>query len=177
MTGVIIPGGHSGSGLVQLQEMAQGGYYDFYEAVSKRGRPDDLGSASAIYEALMQKNVIYHAKCDIHDPMAYNDLLEYTPPYSSVFAEESPPMMAYVSDMRASMGDMDLATAKSNLSMVEASAADYAKQVKEMKRRVGNPSYKDSQDEIEASVSSLEEQETQLMELAADLAKKINESS
>eukprot|EP00427_Karlodinium_veneficum_P012071 CAMPEP_0169063554 /NCGR_PEP_ID=MMETSP1015-20121227/1350_1 /TAXON_ID=342587 /ORGANISM="Karlodinium micrum, Strain CCMP2283" /LENGTH=177 /DNA_ID=CAMNT_0009121905 /DNA_START=75 /DNA_END=608 /DNA_ORIENTATION=- len=174
MTGVLIPGGHSGEGLVRLNELAGKRYYDFYEPVSRRGHPQNLGPATALYEAMSMDNVIYHAKCDITDPMAYEDLQQYVPPYQSIMMFEDAPTQPWIASMRSDMGSMGIAELEKTIATVQDTASGLESELKEAKRKVGHASYKDEQENLKYIVSDLEEQETQITELLADLTSKLN---
>merc|ERR1739841_327906 len=173
-TGVLIPGGHSGAGLMQLRELAGKGYYDFYEPVSRRGQISNLGPATFAYEAMMSQNVIYHAKCDITDPMAFEDLMNYAPSFGGMYYDEGAEG-PWISDIRAKMGDMDAEAMRTSLIEVETFAKNLAKQLKEAKRKVDSPSYKNEQEAIKQQVAWLEEQDVQTAELLADLTAALNQ--
>merc|ERR1712187_715044 len=162
-------------GIVQLRELINTKYYDFYEPVSRRGYPHTAGPMPAVYETMAQENVIFHAKCDITDPMQYEDLMNYVPPYQAMMHVEDPAVLPWIASVRADMGSMTTAMdVEKAIFKVEESGVGVEKALKEAKRKVGNPSYKDDQESINEVVAKLEEEDTQITELLADLTAKLN---
>merc|ERR1739848_516301 len=107
--------------------------------------------------------------------MAFEDLQNYVPPYQAMdLYYEDASMVPWIASIRSNMGNMDSAELNKTITEVERAGADVEKALKEAKRKVGNPSYKDDQDAINSKVGALEEEDAQITEVLADLTQKLN---
>eukprot|EP00448_Togula_jolla_P033926 CAMPEP_0170622518 /NCGR_PEP_ID=MMETSP0224-20130122/29176_1 /TAXON_ID=285029 /ORGANISM="Togula jolla, Strain CCCM 725" /LENGTH=206 /DNA_ID=CAMNT_0010948847 /DNA_START=110 /DNA_END=730 /DNA_ORIENTATION=- len=98
----MITNGHSGAGLIVARELSALDLYPFITTISRRGRPEGLGPESALLEAMVQGNADhYMAKCDVSDPVAFNDLWHWAP----AAAPPAPPALLPIDELLSRLRD------------------------------------------------------------------------
>jgi len=179
--GMLLIGAHSGAGMLQAQELARTGAFDYIATSSKRGRPDAPGPSS-IWVAAMQNEVThYMAQCDDKDPAQLRCLTNWRP--SPKDLPVPPPMdlpdfdeyRATVDWVKANMSNLTAKQLKTNLRMLEDLLAGVKSELRAATRRIGHPQFKDQKEELEAMKLDMGEKEVELMDLIADLTKLVGE--
>eukprot|EP00927_Polykrikos_kofoidii_P066942 TRINITY_DN6249_c0_g1_i1.p1 TRINITY_DN6249_c0_g1~~TRINITY_DN6249_c0_g1_i1.p1 ORF type:complete len:207 (-),score=32.21 TRINITY_DN6249_c0_g1_i1:78-698(-) len=172
---MMILGGHSGMGLLVAREMSSSDDYPFITTVSKRGRPEGLGPGSALMEAISQsKTKHYMAKCDVEDPVVFNMLLEWAP-----HAEPRPPAaLLPIDDMvvfaRENMCAWSGKLLQDVAALFQRVISELVAFLKQIKYRMGNPDIKEQRQLLDQSRHLLEERETNITEVLADITTLMN---
>jgi len=178
--GLLLVGAHSGAGMLQAQELARTGAFDYIATSSKRGRPDAPGPSS-IWVAAMQNEVThYMAQCDDKDPAQLRCLTNWRPspkdlPAPSMEMPEFDEYRINIDWVKANMSNLTARQLKTNIRMLEDMLAGVKSELKTASRRIGHPQFKQQQDQLEAMKADMGEKEVELMDLIADLTKLLGE--
>lgn len=175
--GVIVFGGHSGMGMLQASELARTGLVDHVMTVSKRGRPSAPGPAAAFVVAMADVTTHYMAACDETDQKAVECLLNWAPPVmpqAEYTEEHDAGFDELVARTRAEMHSMTPAQLSRSLEMMEDLKTKILYSEREIKARLQHKSFAREREQLQEHQLYMQEQETAVMELIAELTSKVN---
>lgn len=177
--GVTLFGGHSGVGMLMAVEISKEKKPAFLTTVSKRGRPTAPGPAKAFVEAMSCETVHYMAACDENDAKAVECLMDWAPPAPrealAAQAVLPPGPGEEIMRIQAELHEMSPAAMQKAVKTLEEMRLDLLKSKKETKTRLtGRRAPEAERPLLHQSLMELEERETLILELLADLAGKVN---
>jgi len=177
--GVVVFGGHSGMGMLQASEMARSGGVDYVMTVSKRGKPSAPGPASAFVAAMADVTTHYMAACDESDQKAVECLLDWQPPIMPevVSTDNTGQVQGFeetISTTKAEMHSMSPAQLTRSLELMQDLRLQIASHERAIKAQLQHMDFAKERDNLHEQQLYLQEQETAVLELIAELTSSVN---
>eukprot|EP00933_Yihiella_yeosuensis_P037983 TRINITY_DN31969_c0_g1_i1.p1 TRINITY_DN31969_c0_g1~~TRINITY_DN31969_c0_g1_i1.p1 ORF type:complete len:224 (+),score=54.27 TRINITY_DN31969_c0_g1_i1:52-723(+) len=176
---VLVFGGHCGQGMVMATEIANSNKASCITTVSRRGRPDAPGPASAFAQAMALDTVHYMAACDPNDAKAVQCLMDWqpastqqAPPQQQEGQDPFPELMA---DLKKEIGAMSQNQLERASLRVDELKLNAVKAQRALKGRLQNKGcQQEEKKQLQNLQLDLQDKEATLLELLADLSQKLD---